>query len=118
MTSTNLKKTFRKGQPTFTPITAPPRIVTAPIEPEFLRLPKPGLLCPITGLSRSAINQLILPCIQNKGRPAVRSFCLRQRGAKTGIRLVDYASLRLYIRRHEENTFCPPPRRAKGGGTK
>jgi hypothetical protein len=32
----------------------------------------------------------------------VRSFVLRQRGAKTGIRLIDWQSLRAYIRQHEE----------------
>jgi hypothetical protein len=77
-------------------IEVPPQVV-ATITPEFLRLPKPGLLCPFTGLTRSAINELILPTQRNKFNPPVRSFCLRQRGAKTGIRLVDYASLRSYI---------------------
>jgi len=80
----------------------PPRVVTAPIVPEFTRLPKPGTLCPYTGLSRSALNMLILPCRQNGNKPPVRSFVLRQRGAKTGIRLIDWQSLRAYIRQHEE----------------
>jgi hypothetical protein len=59
------------------------------------------MLCPITGMSRSAINELILPTPRNENRPPVRSFCLRQRGAKTGIRLVDFFSLTSYIRAHE-----------------
>jgi len=66
--------------------------------PEFIRLPPPGLRCAYTGLSRSALNQLVLPCPQNDGHPPVKSFCLRQRGAKTGIRLIDYASLAAHIR--------------------
>lgn len=78
-------------------IEIPPRVVAAPIEPEFLRLPKPGSLCLYTGLSRSAINELILPTPRNGFKPPVRSFCLRQRGARTGIRLVDYGSLRAHI---------------------
>ncbi len=82
-------------------ITAP-RVVTATIEPEFLRLPRPGLLCPHTGLSRSYLNSLVLPTEANKHKPPVRSFCLRQRGAKTGVRLVDYASLRRHILAHPE----------------
>ena len=41
---------------------------------------------------------LILPCPQNCNKPPVRSFVLRQRGAKTGIRLIDWQSLRAYIR--------------------
>lgn len=86
---------------------------TAPVEvplansaqshaPEFLRLPPPGQRCTWTGLSRSAINELVLPTRRNKHRPPVRSFCLRQRGAKTGIRLVDYQDLRRHILEHEE----------------
>jgi hypothetical protein len=83
---------------------------TAPVEvppqgqpltrPEFLRLPKPGHLCPLTGLNRSAINELILATPRNGHKPPVRSFVLRQKGAKTGIRLVDYDSLTGYIRGH------------------
>jgi hypothetical protein len=91
-----------KREATTAPVTVPPRVVTALIEPEFLRLPKPGMLCPYTGLSRSAINELILPTPRNDFKPPVRSFCLRQRGAKTGIRLVDYSSLREHILAHEE----------------
>lgn len=87
---------------TTAPIEIPPRVVTAQIEPEFLRLPKPGLLCPFTGMSRSGLNELILPTERNGNRPPVRSYCLRQRGAKTGIRLVDFQSLRAFIRQHAE----------------
>lgn len=87
-------------------VQAPPEIVpprlAAKFEPEILRLPKPGLLCPLTGLSRSAVNELILPTPRNGHKPPVRSFCLRQRGAKTGIRLVNYASLADFIRQHAE----------------
>jgi hypothetical protein len=82
-------------------IQIPPRL-QAPAEPEFLRLPPPGVRCPFTGLSRSALNELILPTEQNGFTPPVRSFCLRKRGAKTGIRLVDYASLKAHIRSNAE----------------
>jgi len=87
---------------TTAPVEIPPRAVTAPTAPEFLRLPKPGDLCPHTGLSRSTINDLILPTPRNNFKPPVRSFCLRQKGAKTGIRLVDFQSLRAYILKHAE----------------
>jgi hypothetical protein len=80
---------------------APPA-AAAMVIPEFIRLPKPGCLCPFTGLARSAMNDLVLPSSKNHHKPLVRSFCLRQKGAKTGIRLVDYESLRHFIRRHEE----------------
>jgi hypothetical protein len=66
-------------------------------KPEFLRLPKSPHHCPYTGMSRSALNALILPTKENKFKPSVRSFILRQRGAKTGIRLIDYASLVSHI---------------------
>jgi hypothetical protein len=84
-------------------VEAPPRVIIAPIAPEFIRLPKPGTLSPHTGLSRSALNDLILPTPRNGHKPPVRSFVLRQRGARTGIRLIDYRSLADYIRRHEDN---------------
>jgi len=83
-------------------IQPPPVAILPTARPEFLRLPKPGFLCPYTGLSRSAINELILPTERNGFKPPVRSFCLRQRGAKTGIRLVDYDSMANYIRAHAE----------------
>lgn len=67
------------------------------IRPEWIRLPQPGLRCQWTGLSRSALNQLILPGPTNGGRPPVVSYCLRQRGAKNGIRLISYDSLRQHI---------------------
>jgi len=79
-----------------------PSRFAAPARPEFLRLPAPGSLCPFTGLSRSALNELILATPRNEFKPPVRSFCLRQKGARTGIRLVDYRSLSAYIRQHAE----------------
>jgi hypothetical protein len=91
------KKASRSKRGTTTAEIEVPPQVTNVITPEFLRLPKPGLLCPFTGMGRSALNELILPTARNNFKPPVRSFCLRQRGAKTGIRLVDYASLRSYI---------------------
>jgi hypothetical protein len=72
--------------------------------PEFLRLPPPGQLCTWTGLSRSAINELILATPRNGFKPPVKSFCLRQKGAQTGIRLVSYESLRSHILANEEKT--------------
>ena len=83
-----------------------PRIQT-PAEPEFLRLPPPGVRCPFTGLSRSALNELILPTELNGFKPPVRSFCIRRRGARTGIRLIDYASLKAYIHANAESVGVP-----------
>ena len=64
-----------------------------------MRLPKPGQLCPWTGLSRSKLNELILPCPTNDGRPpVVKSFALRKRGSLRGTRLIVYDSLMAYLR--------------------
>jgi hypothetical protein len=87
---------------TTSPLSTHPRVVMASIEPEFIRLPKPGELCPYTGMARSALNELILPTERNQFKPPVRSFCIRQRGARTGIRLVDYKSLRGFILQNED----------------
>jgi hypothetical protein len=58
------------------------------IVPTFVRLPKSGTRCPWTGLSRSAICELILPA-----RAPVKSVVLRRRGATRGVRLVLLQSL-------------------------
>ncbi len=76
---------------------APPRFVTAPIEPEFIRLPKPGETCPHTGLTRSFLNALILPTELNNRKPPVRSVSLRKKGSVRGVRLIVYASLMQFL---------------------
>lgn len=72
---------------------------------EFLRLPPPGQQCPVTGLTRSFLNSLVLPCEQNGFKPPVRSFTLRRKGCARGVRLVDRADLIRYIREHVEPGF-------------
>lgn len=84
------------------PLQVPPRVVTTSIEPECIRLPAPGERDPYFGLSRSALNLLILPCPANKNKPPVKSFVLRQPGCKTGVRLIHYRSLKDYIYSHAE----------------
>lgn len=96
MTATHKNKTFGAVQ-------IPPRETsTKPPAREFLRLPPVGQRCPVTGMSRAALNALILPTPANDNKPPVKSFCLRQRGARTGIRLIDYQSLRGFILAHAE----------------
>ncbi len=68
------------------------------IIPEFVRLPKTGTLCPHTGLTRSKMNELILPCPANNFKPPVQSVVLRQRGKIKGVRLISYFHLISYIR--------------------
>jgi hypothetical protein len=89
---------------TTTPVEIPVRHASInPAELEFCRLPPVGQRCPETFyLSRAALNDLILPTEKNNFRPPVKSFCLRQKGAKTGIRLIDRASLVAHIRSNEE----------------
>ena len=65
--------------------------------PEFLRLPQAGKRCPVTGLSRAALNALILG-----PNPFVRSSCLRQRGSLRGIRLIHTASLLAHLHANME----------------
>jgi hypothetical protein len=66
--------------------------------PEFIRLPKPGQLCSRTGLSRSKMNELVLPSLLNNFKPPVKSISLRNRGQVKAVRLVVYDSLLGYIR--------------------
>jgi hypothetical protein len=74
------------------PVAVPQPARQQGVRPEFLRLPTPGKRCPITGLSRSALNELILG-----PRPPVASVCLRKRGAMRGIRLIVTESLLAYL---------------------
>jgi hypothetical protein len=65
---------------------------------EFIRLPKSGSRCEITGLSRSAINLLVLPCKENDFKPPVKSHSLKKPGQLKGVRLICVNSLMDYIR--------------------
>jgi hypothetical protein len=76
--------------------------------PEFMRLPRSRQRDPVFGLSRSFINELILPCPENNHRPPVRSVVLRRRGARTGVRLVDIDSLRSHLNQHVEPAYRVP----------
>lgn len=66
-------------------------------KPEWLRLPGPGKRCRFTGLSRSTLNELIIPSSANGQTAAVKSVVLRKRGAMRGIRLINYDSLMQYL---------------------
>jgi site-specific DNA recombinase len=66
-------------------------------EPLYIRLPKPGQLCPRTGMTRSALNELILPTGRNSYRPLVESKCLRKHKDGKGTRLIVWQSLKEYL---------------------
>jgi hypothetical protein len=44
-----------------------------PVVPEYVRLPASGQIEPYTGLNRSALHRLILPCQENDYEPPVQS---------------------------------------------
>lgn len=79
--------------------------------PEFIRLPATGKRCAYTGLSRSKMNELILPCVANNHRPPVVSKVLRQKGQTKGARLIVFDSLLAYINSQTPETTTT----AKGG---
>ena len=85
---------------TIAPIAVPTGAV---LQPEFIRLPKPGEQCPLTGLRRSQLHMLI-----NEGK--VRSISLRKRGHLRGTRLIVVDSLLGYLRGLEaEQAPATPP---------
>lgn len=65
--------------------------------PEYVRLPHPGSKCQHTGLSRSTLNELILPCEANSFKPQVKSVVQKKKYAVRGIRLIHYRSLIDYL---------------------
>ena len=81
-----------------------------------MRMPKARERDPLFGLSRSYLNNLVLPYRENRYRPPVRSVVLRRPGAKTGVRLVDAVSLRQHLLAHVEPAYLPegPQRLAAG----
>jgi hypothetical protein len=85
-----------EGQLTSAPV-AVPAVTASTIYPEWIRLPKSGHLCPWTGLTRSKLNELVLPCPANDGKAVVKSICLRKRGAQKGVRLIHLRSLLDYL---------------------
>jgi len=89
------------GQLTAAPVTMPPASGIIQRDPEFLRLPRTGTLCPFTGLTRSKLNELVLACPANDHKPPVKSVCLRQRGAVKGVRLIVFKSLMDYLHGQE-----------------
>jgi hypothetical protein len=64
---------------------------------EWIRLPSPGSVCPYSGLKRTQINGLVLPCAANGHKPPVRSVSLRKPGGVKGTRLIHLQSLLDYL---------------------
>jgi hypothetical protein len=63
--------------------------------PEFVRMPRPGSVCPWTGLGRSYLYQLA-----TEGK--IKTLSLRKRGAARGVRLIKLDSVLEYLARMEK----------------
>ena len=83
---------------TTAPVAAPASAASTPSEREFIRLPKSGP-CPITGLTRSKLYDLISPSEDNGFKPPVKSVSLRKPGQIKGTRLIVRQSLLDYLYR-------------------
>ncbi|ADE54188.1 conserved hypothetical protein [Coraliomargarita akajimensis DSM 45221] len=66
-------------------------------QPHWIRLPRSGERCSHTGLSRSALNELVLKTPLNGFKPPVKSISLKRPGQKRGIRLINFESLIGYL---------------------
>ena len=81
---------------TTAPVAAPASVASTTSEREFLRLPKSGQ-CPITGLTRTKLYDLISPSEANGFKPPVKSVSLRKPGQIKGTRLIVRQSLLDYL---------------------
>lgn len=88
------------NESTFEPINSAPRLERGrPVfdQSVWIRLPRPGERCPVSGLSRSTLAELVRPCARNDFRPPVEARLLRRRGASRGVALVSRASLLAFL---------------------
>ena len=83
---------------TTAPVAAPASAASTHSQPEYIRLPKSGP-CPITGLTRSKLYDLISPSEDNGFKPPVKSVSLRKPGQIKGTRLIVRQSLLDYLYR-------------------
>jgi len=81
------------------------------VQPAYIRLPKWGERCPLTGLTRSALDLLTRAQEGNNFRPPVRSKLFKQTGQKSGIKLIDYRSLRIHLDSLPDGSKVVTPRR-------
>ena len=63
----------------------------------YIRLPRWGERDPSTGLTRTALDQLTRPQPINDFRPPVKSKIFKMTGQKSGVKLIDFRSLRIYL---------------------
>lgn len=60
---------------------------------EYIRLPKPGERCPVTGLSRTSLVELIEERDPESGEFVVLQYTKARHGKQRGIRMIHRASL-------------------------
>jgi hypothetical protein len=72
------------------------------VHPETFRLPSGRERDRHFELGRSYWNSKILPNSENDFTPEVKSYVLRKKGSRTGVRLIDYQSAKEFILRHAE----------------
>src|SRR5262245_29317821 len=100
------------AQPFFVPAVRTGATVT---EPEFIRYPKPKDRCPLTGLSRTTLAELV-----DSG--TVKAAKIRKKGSQRAITLVHRESLLQYLRSQipVESRSIPSthPRMAEEGGAR
>lgn len=77
--------------------------VLAPNEPLYIRLPASGSRCKYTGLSRSKLNELVLPNKRNSYKPPVQSLSIKLPGRLRGTRLIIWPSLKRYLAEQTES---------------
>jgi hypothetical protein len=66
---------------------------------EFIRLPRSGERCPVSGLSRSAMINLVVPNVANGGKAVVKSKVLKSKpGNLKGVRLIQKESLLQFLK--------------------
>jgi hypothetical protein len=75
--------------------------------PEYIRFPRPGDRCRLTGLSRSTLAELVVPCDANRHKPPVKSLVVKKRGAVRGIRLINFDSLLDHLHKLEGESASP-----------
>lgn len=75
----------------------------------WIRLPRPGTRCPVSGLSRSTLAELVRPCERNGYCPPVEARMLKRKGSARGVLLVSRTALLCYLNE------LPAPEAAAGG---
>ena len=87
------------------------------IKPECFRLPSGRERDPYFGLGRSYWNSLILATPANDHKPMVKSYVIRRRGSRTGVRLIDFDSALAFIQQHKEKSDIPSEGLPRHGAT-